>query len=192
MLGMKRIVTGITVFVLSTGAWAAEYWIQVLSMKEGTAIDAAFMKRLKASGHAYETVVADGVQKVRIGNLPSYEAARRLLPQVRCKVATDAFIVEAEVQDPAIETVPKSLALITQTKPSPSKSEAAVKEKDAEAATVQQKESETVSKENEAQPCVCICDKHALRKAEIDTALSYYKNSSHHRFGTMEQGWFDH
>ena len=202
---MKRIASGITALLLTTGAWASEYWIQVLSIGVKRTMEADFLKRLEASGHAYETVLEEGQLKVRIGDLASYEAAAKLLPEVRRKVTPDAFIVKAEVQDPAVETVPRGLAMIPNPRatkqthaaavetppaaPSLTEKPSAPEAAEVVAETTPKMPDETATAAAVA-PCVCLYDKHALRKAEIAAALSYYKNSPYHRFGTMDQGWF--
>ena len=31
-------------------------------------------------------------------------------------------------------------------------------------------------------PCICICDKQALRKAQMQSAMDFYRNSPDYRF----------
>jgi hypothetical protein len=195
---MKTIITAL--LLAATAAWGGEYWIQVLAMHKGEQVDAAFLKRIEASGYAHTIVEEKGMRKVRLGAFGSYKEALEALMGVRCGVALDAFIVggEAPGKAPAAATekVPEALAAV---KPAADaskaeKSEAAPSEKAEVHAEAPAAEPESV-KTPEAvaaapeKPCVCICDKHALRKAEIGAAISFYKESPYHRFLSEPSGW---
>ncbi len=185
---MKTIATAILFFILSASAWGSECWIQVYSGK--TAIDpgSALFKRLKASGHSFESVSEGGLQKVRLGAYENCDAARKVLGSVRCTVASDAFIVSSAATMPRVESVPENLAVVS------GGSSAVVADAKPVAPAASEPEKATPPETSSAKPaaaapCTCICDRHALRKAEIDDAISYYRNSPHYRFETLEQGW---
>ena len=188
---MKRIFSCITLLLFATAVWGGEYWIQVLSIDAKSEMGGAFKKRLESVGHPYETVEESGLKKVRIGSFPNYAAARKFLRSARCKVATDAFIVE-ERPIPMVEQVPDALVVVQQGNKTMKKAEAVPVSE-----TPPQKEETVTVAENRAEdeapvvaaPCTCICDKHALRKAEIATALSFYRSSPHYRFDASESGW---
>jgi hypothetical protein len=192
---MKTIITAL--LLAATAAWGSEYWIQVLAMQKGEQVDTAFQKRLEASGYAHKIVEEQGMRKVRLGAFGSYKEALEALMGIRCGVALDAFIVGAETPEkvPAARTeeVPEALAVV---KPAADaskadKSEAApskvkVEKTQAETEVAETPEAEAAAPEK---PCVCICDKHALRKAEIGAAISFYKESPYHRFEAGPSGW---
>ena len=189
---MKKLLTALTLLVMSTALWAETYRIQVLSTDANATVDKAFKVRLDASKYPYETVVKAGKKRICVGSYDSYLSALKALRDVRCKIATDAFIVKDAESAPAVkvEKVPEALAVIQEGKKIPD----AVKTAETAKAEMPKADAkvETVEKEEAAaQPCICICDKHALRKAEITNALSYYKNSPHYRFGKNEKDWFE-
>lgn len=189
---MKRIISGLSGLLLTTALWGGEYWIQVLSIDAAGEIEGAFTKRIDKLGYTHETIVESGRKKVRIGTFSDYQKARGSLGAIRCQVATDAFIVE-EASIPAVETVPRELAVIRPATMPEKKNEVASSEPksgpmqaEPKAVTVPEQAESGCPK---AAPCTCICDRHALRKAEISAALSYYKNSPNYRFDPSEEGW---
>ncbi len=190
---MKKFIPVLMVTLLFGAVWADTYRIQVLDVKADANVDEAFVERLEASGFSYKTFVQNGRTKIRLGTFDSHVAALMQLHSVRCKVASDAFIVKDEVGVEAmtVESVPAELAVIQKGK--------AVEEAPKVVAVTQEMQPVTVEKTVQTEkavedpvaeqaPCVCICDKHALRKAEIATALSFYKNSPHYTF-KPEAGW---
>jgi hypothetical protein len=183
---MKNFLTALTWLLICAPAWAESYWIQVLSVDANTTVDKQFLQRLEAAQYPYETVTEKGKLKVCIGGFDSEVAALKTLSDVRCKIASDAFIVKGHASALAVkvESVPAALAVIQEGKKEPEVAKTADQAKTEVSAAA-------VSEQPAAQPCVCICDKHALRKAEITNALSYYKNSSHYRFGKNEKSWFE-
>ena len=154
MLNMK-LTTAAIVLSLAISAWAQEYWIQVLNC-EGD-MPKSFEQKLKQNELSYKR---DG-NKVLVGAYESYQSAQNAMHMVRCRVASDAFIVphEAVEKESVLKPMSEETVMADQ--------------------NVTQ-EAETVAQAIE--PCVCICDKHALRKSQIEQALDFYKNSSYHRF----------
>lgn len=187
VVSMKTIIT--VLLLLATSAWGGEFWIQVLSMRQGSSLDAAFLKRIEASGYTHKIVEEGGMRKVRLGAFASYREALEALMGIRCRVALDAFIVGAEPSGkvPAVET--EAVAAVTP-KAGASEAEkggAALSEKaEEQAAAVETGEREEAAPEK---PCICICDKQALRRAEIGAAISYYKTSPYHRFEADPSAW---
>jgi hypothetical protein len=185
--------------LISTALWAEAYWIQVLSIDANATVEKAFIERLEASKYPYDTVVKGSKKRICIGSYESYLSALKALNGVRCKVASDAFIVKdgASAAPVKVEKVPEVLAVIQEGKKREALTTTETAKSDEAVAVAGDEKAETpkvevaVEEEAAVQPCVCICDKHALRKAEIIDALSYYKNSPHHRFGKTEKDWFE-
>ncbi|MEA3373163.1 MAG: SPOR domain-containing protein [Campylobacterota bacterium] len=185
--------------VLSVSMFAQEYWIQVLNVKERA--PESFMQKVVRSGQNYKVLETSSDHKIWIGSYASRADAEKALNLVRCRIASDAFIVQEAAKAPTVEQVPEELAVSAGRKPAVSGS------KDADTASKKaviaakkpavtgresvQEESRRTEKVETAktEQCICICDKKALRKAEIGNAMSFYKNSPDYHFtGKDETG----
>lgn len=170
MMKLTRVITSL----ILTGSvlFSGEEWIQVVYAKNAKAVSADFLERVKKSGYPYRLIDKNGTLKIWIGSFDSYHEAQAALPLIRCRIASDAFIVQNH-KGVSVEAVPKSLQTVaSKKKPESVKAEA-------EKVQVEDKE----PKEPEiAQPCTCICDKQALRKAQMQSAMDFYRNSSDYRF----------
>lgn len=202
-LADMRLKTLVMSAILSGMLFAQEYWIQVLSV-EGPVPD-AYIQMLEKNEQAYKLVKSGDENKVWIGGYKEYEDAQRSMNFVRCQIASDAFIVKEEAAAPIkVEQVPDNLALITHpSKPVPGtdKSDETIADQVTDKRAMQDeivaadlpKTVEAVADNKGVegnttavkQPCVCICDKRALHKAELDSALAFYKNSPDYRFEPM-------
>jgi len=119
MVNMKRTIL-LAVIVLISGLRAEEYWVQVFSGPGGSRPDASLLQRVQGWHYAYAVHEAAGKVQLRIGAYPSRDAAEEALSGIRCKIASDAFIVSDASADPvperaaaiAVETVPDALAVI--------------------------------------------------------------------------------
>lgn len=174
---MKQLLIAM-VLVLVSPLFAEGYWVQVLSLERLPKMDAGFEAKLKALGYDYRVNRVDGMRKVQVGAFGTYQEAKEVLWPLRCKLATDAFIVKEGAQQRQkapmpmqVEVVPHQLATVQQGHVQPELPKAL---------PVVQEQAPVVA--SAKTPCQCVCDPKALRKAELVNALEYYKHSKHYKF----------
>ena len=174
-IGMKM---KLLLLCIGTLLAAEESWIQVLSLKKEASVAPALLQRIEQNGFSYEVVQEGDAKKVRLGSFVNDAEAKSVLPLVRCKIASDAFVVRG-VSVPAVEVVPEAVAVVAN---GPKKEGQLLPvEKASEPVKTEVKEEEKAS-----EPCVCICDKKAYRKAEISAVMEFYRNSPDYRFSAPE------
>lgn len=157
---------------------AEESWIQVLSLKKEAAVAPALLQRIEQNGFSYDVVEEGDAKKVRLGSFADDAEAKRVLPLVRCKIASDAFVVRG-VPLPAVEVVPDAMAVV----PNGTEKERTVLPVETKGEAVK---AEPAEEKKTTAPCVCICDKKAYRKAEIGAIMEFYRSSSDYRFSVSE------
>lgn len=190
----------------------AKYVIQVLSVKDESAVTDAFIAKLDTLPVPYVKEYIDGEHKVFVGDFQTESEASSCLREFRSKLGKDAFVLAKEkasslkpkakmqqmmvlAQAKLLKTA-KTPAFISDDTP-----KAEEKEVDAvdisgaqEKIIINKKETKTVMvmkdegkaeeifSEETSQSLFCKPTKKALREAEISEALSFYKNSSYYRF----------
>jgi len=170
MMNLTRVI--ISLILTGSFLFGFQEWIQVIYVKNTKSLSAEFLKRVKESGYPYRLIDQNGTLKIWIGSFDSYQEAQTALPLIRCRIAPDAFIVHKH-KGSEVEAVPKSLQIVaSQKKPE------LVKNKTEQVRIKDPKPRKTQT----VQPCTCICDKQALRKAKMQSAIDFYRNSSDYRF----------
>ena len=171
-MGMK--IKILFILLASTVSVCAEgYWIQVLNVKED--VLPLFIKKVQHNAQGYKVLDTSSGQKVLVGSYESRADAEQALNLIRCRIASDAFIVKEDSALPFVEQVPEKLAVIAGNKPGAQSNKPVKKE-----TVVSKKTEDAEPAENE--PCICIYDKRALRKSEIANAMAFYRNSSDYTF----------
>lgn len=96
---------------VSLPLFAEGYWIQVLNNQ--TAVPDAFLEKVTRYDQPYKIIDSGEGQKVWIGAFESYEAAQSAMGLIRCRIASDAFIIADDTNaQPQVEEVPDHLVRI--------------------------------------------------------------------------------
>ncbi len=156
--------------------FAGEKWIQVIYDKDADAVTPEFLERVKGSGYPYRRIQEKGSLKIWMGSFDSYQKAEDALALIRCRITPDAFIVHEDEG-------PVAVGVYTPMKPVVKK-EILKAVKKVEVDKVAQTEEKVVEKEKK---CDCISGKKAIRTAQIESAVEFYRRSPYHRFTGVEE-----
>lgn len=176
-----------------TFAFGGEYWVQVASVKSADALTSEFMKKVDGFGLEKKIVVGKKWCRVYLGHFDREIDALEVLPTIRCKVASDAYIVSRIDDVPLVPAMkaPENMVVDAMQMPAQepvvSKETVAVKEEITLQTAVKQSNGFGVE---DGKKCRCICDPKAFKKAKMKEALAFYKNSHDYKFSYKEKKLF--
>lgn len=171
---------------------AGEYWIQVASVKSADALTTEFMKKVDAAALEKKVVVGETWCRVYLGKFEREVDALEVLPNIRCSVASDAYIVSslmASSQKTVAAKAPPTNMDISETQMEKMPVVAANSSETKVVEAPKKPDQKAFGIEN-GQKCECICDARAFKKAKMREALAFYKNSSSYNFSYREKKRF--
>ena len=193
-------------------AYAQErFCIEVLKTQQKKAITKEFMQKVESMSMPHSLKYSKGTYRVLLGDFKTRNEAESILDEVKEKINKEAVVSVCEQKRKPIMLNPKAkmqqamlMAQAKMIKPeekeasqennvsmmsvdieAPQGEDVLVKKEEQPAESTvskQVEEPKTVVKENRDEKLVCKPTKKALREAEIEEALSFYKNSSFYSF----------
>lgn len=178
---------------------AKEFWIQVASVKRADALTPMFMKKVDATALEKKIVVGETWCRVYLGKFEREIDALEVLPNIRCSVAPDAYIVSditaasnklisakkapenMDINVTTMEQMPVAIATDSKAQ----EPMGVVKE-----TKVTQKVHDKAFGIENGHLCECICDAREFKKAKMREALRFYKNSQTYHFSYREKKRF--
>lgn len=174
---------------------ASEFWIQVASVKSADSLTSEFMKKVDASGLEKKVVVDAKWCHVYLGSFKRELDALEVLPAIRCRVASDAYIVSALVEVTE-EVVPVQMAPTNMdvTETVLAKNEGVISSEAIAVDTIVPNKEPVVKNDGfgieKGKQCRCICDAKARKEAKMKEALAFYKKSDVYHFSYSSKKHF--
>ena len=176
----------LSILVMSLSLMAIEkFSIEVLSVQDKNEISDMFMEKVVSTKLAFTTHHTEGSYRVLVGDFISIEEAKKILPLVKEKINEKAFIttgmdvVEINPKEKMIQAMimAQAKALKTPNEKMMIQTSESI-EINGPDSEIKVEEKKLVVKEE----VFCTSTKKALREAQIEKAIAFYRGSSYYSF----------